>query len=136
MKTLRFGLALAVGLMVCASAMAGSSVSIRLVKASNEQTGVDPGLSDVTAALKRNLAFEGYTLRAGTTVSLPAAGTISTLGSYTVRCTGPKEALAIEILKGRNSLLRTTVNLRDRKPLVLGGFPDGAGRVLFVFRSS
>jgi hypothetical protein len=118
---------------VAAPALAGSSLSIRLVRASNSAQGNGAGLEDVISVLKKSLVYSSYTLAGSASTALPARNSSRRLGPYTVTCNGPQGALAISVRHGRRELLKTSVSLRDGKPLILGGFPDAGGKLVLVF---
>lgn len=132
--TLRGALAVAAALgMLSSPCVAGSRLSVRLVEASNEGTGVSAGLEDVASAMRSSLVFRSYTLVGSRSTPLPAPGSVIRLGPYSVKCSGPQSSLAIRVSKGGRDLLKTTVNLRDDKPLILGGFPSTRGKMILVF---
>ena len=114
-------------------AMAGSSMSIRLVEASAQGKGDSSGLEDVVDVLKKNLPLPFYTLVDRTRISLPANGKPLNLGSYTITCTGSQDALVIVVQQGARKLLQTSVKLDNKSPLVLGGFPSEKGKMVLVF---
>ncbi len=122
--------AVAALLLVSAAAHAGNTVQIRAVEASNKTSGVPAGLNDVASALK-SMSYKGYTLKGASALPLPASGSTGVAG-YTITCKGPQNSLKITVKKGRRQLLATTANLRDGKPLILGGFPSANGAMLLV----
>ena len=111
---------LAMGL-VAAGAMAGDTLSIRLVRADN-QAGVDPSVQDVVQAMSKDFAFKGFHLEAQTTLTLPAAKPV-TLGTYQVECTGTTKALRVKVSRDNKPVLNATVTLVAGKPVLLGGLP-------------
>ncbi len=128
----RYWLAWATCLLLgAASAQAGNALLIRLVRASNTPN-VDPAVQDVVQAMSGSFAFKGFSLKAQTTVPLPASGE-SHLGEYTVGCTGRQNQLSIRVTRGKRQMLDTVVSLVDGKPLVVGGFPAADGHHLLVF---
>ena len=131
-KRVRIGLPLLLAALLPLSALASGTLSIRLVRASHTVQGADPRLRDVAQALGASFAFQGYTLVAQTSMPLPAEGRQVRLGAYTVRCAGNAHALSIQVDQGRRRLLNTTAGLRGRRPLILGGFPAGAGDVFVL----
>jgi len=128
-------LLIAAVMMCCAATagIAGGTVSIRLVEASNAGEGVDGRLSDVVPVLKKSLVFKKYSLIASSSLKLPADGQTVKVGKYTVTCTGSQRSLRIQIKQGKDPLLYTTASLSRGKPLVLGGFPSRTGRMILVF---
>jgi hypothetical protein len=119
-------------LLTAATSLAGS-LSMRLVEASNTGSGIEKSLGDVASALKAQLPFSSYKLIASGATTLPANGSRTSLGGYTVTCAGPQTSLTIQITKGRQQLANTTVNLRSGRPLLLGGFPSKSGKLIVVF---
>lgn len=122
--------------MICCTAaigIAGGTVSIRLVEASNDGSEKDSRLSDVMPVLKRSLVFKKYSLIASSSLKIPASGEAKSVGGYTITCKGSQRSLGIQVKKGRTSLLNTTASLSRGKPLVLGGFPSKNGRMILVF---
>lgn len=124
------------GILLCwqlaATAVAGNTLSIRLVEARTGKPHQGPGLADVAGTLK-SMRYNQFTLVGSRTVRLPAPATANRLGDYTVVCSGRQDGLQIVMRKGRHSLLTTTVRLRDGKPVVIGGFPAGNAKHLLVF---
>jgi hypothetical protein len=122
-------------LFFCAAtaAQAGSSLTVRLVEASNSGTGASAGLNDVVPVLKRSLAFSSYRLVASAGFRLPAVLQTRDVGGYSVTCMGSQERLEITVTRGGQVMLNTQVALRDGIPLILGGFPAGNGRHVLVF---
>jgi len=127
---------LTIGLLLCVqlagTALAGNQVSIRLVEARSGRPHLGPGLADVAATLK-STRYNHFTLLASSGVALPARGTASQLGAYTVVCSGAQQNLQISVRRGRKPLLSTTWRLRDGKPVVIGGFPAQGGKHILVF---
>jgi hypothetical protein len=129
----RVKLAVAVVLLAGASAArAGSELSARLVEASKEGTS-SAGLEDVMEVLKTNLPFTAYRLLGSGAAPLPAAGRTLRLAGYSVKCSGPQDNLDLEVARRKRVLLRTTISLRDGRPLIVGGFPAGRGKHVLVF---
>jgi len=112
-------------------AQAGNALLIRLVRATGTPN-VDPAVQDVVQAMSGSFAFKGFSLKAQTTIPLPAAQDAQ-LGEYTVGCKGAQDRLSIRVIRGKRPLLETVVSLVDGKPLVVGGFPAADGHHLLVF---
>ena len=125
--------ALIVLLTLAAGAQAAGSLSIRLVEASNEGSGASAGLKDIAGILKGSLAFSNYKLIGSSTMRLPAAGEKGRVGDYEVICTGSQQSISITVMRGGQVMLTTQVRMQDGVPLILGGFPGGAGRHVLVF---
>lgn len=111
---------------------AGSSLSVRLVHASNKQPGNGAGLGDVIHVL-RTLRYKNYRLVSASSLRLPANNATTSLSGYSVRCSGPQSGLKITVSRGNRQLVNTTVSLRDGKPIILGGLPSGEGKLILVF---
>ena len=114
------------------SASAGQSLSIRLVHATQQQQASTSGLSDVAGVLQRSLPYNHFSLKGSSSMRLPAGETRS-LGGYSVQCSGAQGQLKIQVRRGNKVLINTTVALRDKTPLVLGGLSASTGKLLFVF---
>ena len=119
--------------MLTAGAQAASSLSIRLIEASNTGSGASAGLKDVAGILKGSLAFSRYDLLGSCALRLPAAGEKSKVGEYEVICRGGQQSLSITVTRGGQVMLTTQVRMQEGAPLILGGFPGGAGRHVLVF---
>ena len=137
---------LAVALMLWASlAVAGDTLSIRLVEASNPRKGREgaaageraaqgapKGLEDIEDTLKQNLPFNTFALVDEQTMKLPASETANLARSFTVRCSGKQDALSVSLKRNKEELLSSVLSLRDNKPVILGGFPSDKGKLLVV----
>lgn len=113
--------------------LAGGVLSIRLIEASNQEREGSGQVEDVADVLRRSFVYKNYSLLASASMPLPAVGASRTLGAYTVTCSGPQSDLTIVVRRGRQQVLRTAVNLQNRTPLILGGFPSGSGALVLVF---
>ena len=113
--------------------LAGRSLSVRLVHATNEGQGSAAGLEDVQHALKQSLPYTTFRLLSSASVPLPANNDAASLDSVTIRCSGSQESLTITVNQGGKQILNTTVNLRDGKPFILGGLPAKEGKKVLVF---
>jgi hypothetical protein len=86
---------LMIGLILMAgSTLAGSTLSIRLVEASNSGQGMGSGLGDVSRLLQENLPFKSFQLLASRSMSLPANGTASLSAGFVARCSGKQDSLS------------------------------------------
>ena len=126
---------IAIAMICCTTtiSIAGGTVSIRLIKASNDGSNTDSRLSDVIPVLKRSLVFKKYSLIASSSLKIPASGQAKQVGGYTVTCKGSQRSLGIQVKKNGTSLLNTTASLSRGKPLIIGGFPSQNGRMILVF---
>ena len=115
-----------------AVALAGSSLTLRLVEASNQGKGMGPGLGDVADLLRGNMPFTSYQLTATRTVPLPSDSPIAIGAGLVVRCSGKQSNLQIKVTRDGRPVLESTVELQDNTPLVLGGFPTAGGKSLLI----
>ena len=119
---------------VCTPCLADSQLSVRLVEAvpqGDQRSG--EGLEDVIEILKKSLAVADYRLVDSCTITLPAGGS-QTLGDYTIKCTGTRKNLAVNVFRGDREIVRSTnVPLHRDKPFILGGLPGRSGKMLLVF---
>lgn len=119
------------------SAMANDLVTVRWVKASNVQMrGEDPRLDDIAKALRKTLPYTSYQLLDQELVELTDASPVNLKEGFVVRFEGPQNNLRIVIERDRKELLNTTVNLKDDKPLIVGGFAAGEdARFMLVLKA-
>jgi hypothetical protein len=122
------GLAVALGI---SSASGAATLSVRLVEATNDGSGIDGRLRDVAAAFG-DLSFNSYRLVDAADFPIPARETRA-MGGYEVACAGELGGLMITVRLRGQELLNTSVSLRPKKPLVVGGFPSRKGRMILVF---
>ncbi|MCK5849649.1 MAG: hypothetical protein KAH23_01945 [Kiritimatiellae bacterium] len=113
--------------------LAGGNLSIRMIEASNKTTPSSSGVQDVVSILEKSLPYNSFNLSASGTMKLPAKKSTQRLGGYTVSCSGKQKNLSIKVTHEKKTILNTTVNLRDNKPLILGGFPSENGKLILVF---
>jgi hypothetical protein len=111
---------------------AAEALTIRLVRASNGDGGMSEGLGDLQGILSGNLPFNRFQLIDSQTVLLPASSTVQLAGGFAVRCNGRQTALSVAVSRQGRQALSTTISLERGKPLILGGFPDGDGKLLVV----
>ncbi len=119
-------------LLTALSGLAQSTLSIRLVEASQRVASPSPELSDVEEILRRNLPFASFSLQAAQTLALPANRTVA-LGGFQVTCRGPHQELQVAIQRGGRVLISTILRLNDQTPVILGGFDSPNGKHIFVF---
>jgi len=129
----RFGLLVA-GLVLLGSlpAAAGGRLSVRLVEAHNEGTGVSSALGDLAGMLQRNLPYKRFDLVGSGTAQLPGEGSLSLQGDVALRYAGASNALRVSLHRGGKRLLSSTIALAPGKPFVLGGFRGPRGRMMVV----
>lgn len=122
-------------LLASSGSILAKTLTIRLVEAHNRSAQVDASLSDVAVTLKRNLPYTGFRQLGGTgTLALPAGGRSGFSGGYTVSAKGHAKQCQVSISKGKKALLNSTVSMQGKSPMILGGFPSGNGKHLFVLK--
>jgi hypothetical protein len=120
-------------LMVSAvSVLAGPTLTIRLVDASNTGKGAGGGLEDVAQLLKENLPFNSFRLLANKSMPLPASGSVALSEGIQARCSGDQRNLSVVIERGRKVQIQSTVELRNGIPLILGGLPSDTGKLIVI----
>lgn len=128
----RLAVLLWLGLPVLA-AEAGAPLSVRLVEAANDREEVSPALRDVVPMLRSNLPFRRFTLLDQATVKLPSTGQQAGLaGGFLLNVQGSQDRLSVTLERHGKVLIQTVLSLQNGKPFVLGGFPQGAGKLLLV----
>lgn len=115
-----------------ASAQAGGTLAVRLVEAHNDRDGAADGLGDVAGVLRKNLQYRGFDLLGSGSIGLPADGQVGLPRGFRLECHGPQQALKVTVIRGGETLIDTTLNLRSGSPVVLGGFQSDRGRILLV----
>jgi len=134
MKNAALFTAILAGMLTASTAMAGGTLSIRLVEASNSGSGGAAGLGDVIDVLKSNVpGYSQFTLIASGSKSLPADGSSIVVGKYQIMCKGNQKELSIEVSSGHKHLLSVTASLRDGIPVIFGGLPSDKGKHVLVF---
>lgn len=122
----------------------GDIVSVRLVEAVKESSSsssgggksgglgrgiVGKGLKDVAKTLTENVpSLNQYNVLASGAVKIPAQNSTVALGDYAVVCSGTQQNLTILVSKNKKEILKTTVQLEDGKPFVVGAFPAGENK--------
>ncbi len=109
-----------------------TKLSIRWVEASNTVQDNDHKLADVMAILTAQLPFTSYKLVDYKLIPLPAEYSTSLARGYQLKCHGQQSRLAVEVRHQNVDLLKTTVSLKDNKPLILGGFPTEDGKLILI----
>lgn len=115
-----------------AGTAAAGSVSIRLVQASNEGSGVGGGLGDVAQLLQDNLKFKSFQLVSSKSIGLPASGAAELGQGFTARCSGTADNLSVSIERGGKRVLSSTVQLQPGTPVMMGGFSSGNGKMIVI----
>ncbi len=129
---------------LCVPAEAKNRVDIRVITilASQNSNFIDPSLSSAIRELRAVFRYSSYRLisRNRISLNLKETGTISLPGGRLLRITpssirGNRVELRLGILKGRRQIFRTTVQLRNRGSMTVGG-PKLKGGVLLLNISS
>ncbi len=129
---------------LCVPAEAKDPVDIRVltILASQDSNFIDPSLSSTIRELRAVFRYSSYRLisRNRLRLNLRETGTISLPGSRRLRITpsnirGNRVELRLGILKGRKQIFRTTVQLRNRGSMTVGG-PKLKGGILLLNISS
>ncbi len=118
----RFPWGMIIAVMLSATcSLAGETLSIRLVEATNKDRGAATGIDDVVSVLKSYSRSSHHYLTASSSLSLPAKGKATDLDGYVITCKGKQTAVSITVRRGKRQLLKTTFDLRDNKPVIMGG---------------
>ncbi len=128
-RLITMGLMLSLATWTCG---AGDIITLRMVEASNNGVGVDEKLSDVGSLLTTQLPYKRLQLIDQQTGKIPGAKTLTVKHDYTVQYSGTQSNLDLTIVHKNKKVLKTTVQLRDSKPLILGGFSSPKGKFIFV----
>ncbi len=119
-------------ILVAGASFAGSTLSVRLVEASNSGQGMGSGLADVSGLLRDNLPYKSFQLLTSRSLTLPANGTAALSGGMVAKCSGPQGSMNVVIEKGGKQVMQSTVELRDGTPLILGGFSSSKGKMIVI----
>jgi hypothetical protein len=115
-----------------AGTVMADSLSIRLVQAGNEGSGVGGGLGDVAQLLQDNLRFKSFQLVSSKSIGLPANGAAELGQGFTARCSGGANNLSVAIERSGKRVLSSTVQLQRGTPLIVGGFSSGNGKMIVI----
>lgn len=110
-----------------------SDVEAMLILASNEPAPLDRRLERVDYVLRPLLRFETYRLLGQGSVLFSGSGTASIAlgdGHVVNLAGGGKGRVEVTWLRGNDRLLSTSVTLKKGKPTILGGVPQGEGRLI------
>ena len=119
-------------MLAATSTFAGSTLSVRLVEASNSGGGMGTGLNDVSHLLQSNLPYRSFQLLGARSMTLPADSSAAMGRSVTVKCSGAQDGVSVTVDIAGRTALQSTVSLRDNTPLVLGGFSSGKGKLIVI----
>ncbi|MCJ8331072.1 MAG: hypothetical protein HRT89_22665 [Lentisphaeria bacterium] len=110
---------------------AGTELNLRIIEMSKTGT-VAAGLADIKRPLKR-LNYQGFIILQTKKIALPANETIKS-GSLSIQLSGKQGDLLIRVNNRKKELLKTTVSIKDGKPLMMTvpGKVDGKS-LLLVF---
>ena len=120
-------------ILVTAPAIAGERLTVRMVEASNDGSGVHPEAKDIAGVLNKSLVYKDFALLACASLTIPVKGRTIKLSSYSVTCSGKQDSMKIVVRRGKKEVLNTTVKLQDKKLVILGGFPSKKGKLILVF---
>ncbi|MBW7909265.1 MAG: hypothetical protein H3C50_10190 [Kiritimatiellae bacterium] len=125
--------AVCVGFATPALAQQPMEVEAMLILASNEPAPLDRRLERVDYLLRPVLRFETYRLLGQGSVLLGAGGSTSLAlgdGHVLYLRMGKKGHVEVSWQRGEERLLSTSVGLQRNKPTILGGVPQGDGRLI------
>ncbi len=125
--------ALVLGIVSPALAQQPVEVEAMLILASNEPAPLDRRLERVDYLLRPLLRFETYRLLGQGSVLLNAGGSTSVAlgdGHVLYLQMGRKGHVEVSWQRGDERLLSTSVGLQRNKPTILGGVPQGDGRLI------
>lgn len=116
-----------------------ASFDAMLIKASNDPAPLDRRLERVEYQLRPLLRFESYLLlnQSSGSVNVPGETSLALGDGYLlqVRASRSKDGgtrYEVRWLRGDQALLNTTVTLKRGKTAVLGGVPEGQGKLIVV----
>lgn len=118
-------------LLTAGAAFAGSTLSVRLVEASNAGQGMGVGLGDVSSLLLNNLPYKTFRLLTSRAMNLPANSAAALDLGIVVRCSGGQDNMKVVLERGDKKIM-TTVELRDGTPLIIGGLSSGQGKLIVI----
>ncbi len=130
---------------LCVPAEAKNRVDIRVITilASQDSNFIDPSLSSTVRELRAVFRYSSYRLisRNRLRLNLKETGTISLPGGRLLRITpsnirGNRVELRLGIFKSRQQIFRTTVQLRNRGSMTVGGPKHKGGYLLLNISSS
>ena len=139
-------LALTIGLLGASAAMAQdkgdkktTDIQVWAIRATTKNKDISPELKRIAEELKKQFKFTGFKLEKSATDSKEIGKAYTTLliGGYTANVTPQKTAgkritLEVEVLKGKERKLKTTVTLTAGKFQLLGGLDLDGGDALIV----
>ncbi len=119
------------------AAAQGVDLHARLILGSNEPTDQDPRLEDLEYKLRRVFGFEYYELlgKGGGIVELPGKTSISLGNDCVLNITaepagGGRVRASVQWLRGRTTVLNTTVVVARGAGVILGGVSHKRGTLL------
>jgi hypothetical protein len=113
-------------------ASAEDSLWIRMIEASNDGQEISPAVRDLVPLLRDNLPFKQYKLLDQNTTRLPASGEVKLAEGFKLRLFGVADNLQVTLEKDGKVMIQTVLSLRKGRPVILGGFPRGAGGKLLL----
>ncbi len=134
---------LVAGLCVPAEAKDRVDISVITILASQDSNFIDPSLSSTVRELRAVFRYSSYRLisRNRLRLNLKETGTISLPGGRLLRITpsnirSNRVELRLSIFKSRQQIFRTTVQLRNRSSMTVGGPKHKGGYLLLNISSS
>ena len=130
--------AIVLGLTVLGAAPAARAqmeIEAMLILASNEPAPLDRRLERVDYLLRPVLRFETYRLlgQGSVLLQMPASTSIALGDGHVLNIVSDRDRrnrVEVTWLRGNTRLLSTAVNLQRGKPAILGGVPQGDGRLI------
>ena len=118
-------------------------IAVITILASQDSNYIDPGLSSTIRELQRVFRYSSYRLisRDRLRLALTQTGSVSLPGGRRLQITpasiqGNRVGLQLGIFKNRQQIFRTTVQLRNRSSMTVGGPKHKGGYLLFNISSS
>lgn len=137
------GVVLILILVGTANAETVNNIAVKTVLASQEERFHDPRLADLIRELQSVFRYTSYRLLSHDRMSLRAGqtGTVSLPGERVLKITpqgvkGNRSELQLVILKKEQSIFRTTIRLRNRGSITVGGPRHKKGYLLFNISNS
>lgn len=111
------------------SAQAGERIRVRLVEATQKgRQSIDSNLDDISGLLESSLPYKSYRLVDTKFIPLPADHTVRLSKHYSFSCKGTQANMRLRLLRDGREITASTVALKDKTPLIQGGFPSDADK--------
>ncbi len=123
--------------MLCLLAMpclAGQDVLVRLVRVeSGQKQEVRSGIDDVLDLLKTTVSSTNtYKLVASLAVTVPAKPVSRGFDRFTLVCSGDQKNFSITVSRGDTEVLKTSLELKENKPVVLRGLTGKKSELILI----